>query len=44
MTVFEYVMVLTSVLIGLGIAELLGGIVRVFRSGFKENIFIPQIL
>ena len=44
MTVFEYVMVLTSILIGLGIAELLGGIVRVLRSGFKENIFIPQIL
>jgi len=37
-------MVLTSILIGLGIAELLGGIVRVLWSGFKENIFIPQIL
>ena len=44
MTIFEYVMVLTSILIGLGIAELLGGIIRILRSGFKENIFIPQIL
>jgi len=44
MTVFEYIMVLTSILIGLGIAELLNGIVRILRSGFKENIYIPQIL
>ena len=44
MTVFEYVMVLTSILIGLGIAELLSGIVRILRSDFKENIFVPQLL
>ena len=44
MTVFEYVMVLTSILIGLAIAELLSGIVRILRSEFKENIFVPQLL
>ncbi len=43
MTVFEYVMVLTSILIGLGIAELLNGVVRILRSDFKQSIFVPQI-
>ena len=44
MTVFEYVMVLTSILVGLGIAELLGGIVGILRSGSKDKIYIPQML
>ena len=37
-------MVLTSILIGLGIAELLYGVVRTLRSNFQERIFIPQVL
>ena len=44
MSLFEYIMVLTSILIGLGIAELLSGIVRMLRSDFKEGFYLPQIL
>jgi hypothetical protein len=36
-------MVLTSILIGLGIAELLNGVVRMLRSDFKERYYPPQI-
>jgi len=44
MSLFEYIMVLTSILIALGLAELLNGIVRSLRSEFEEKIYIPQIL
>ncbi len=37
-------MVLTSILIGLGIAELLYGLVRMLRSDFKEKFFLPQAI
>ena len=43
MSLFEYIMVLTSILIGLGIAELLQGIVRMLRTDFKEGFYLPQI-
>ncbi|MFC1619349.1 hypothetical protein ACFL45_05335 [Candidatus Neomarinimicrobiota bacterium] len=43
MSLFEFVMVLTSILIGLGIAELLNGVVRMLRSDFKERYYLPQI-
>ncbi len=43
MGLFEYIMVLTSILIGLGVAELLNGVVRILRSDFKEGIYIPQL-
>lgn len=43
MSLFEYIMVLTSILIGLGIAELLSGIVRMLRTDFKEGLYLPQI-
>lgn len=43
MDLFEYIMVLTSILIGLGIAELLNGMVRILRSDFKEGIYLPQL-
>ena len=33
MTIFEYVMVLVSIIIGLGIARMLDGILRILRSG-----------
>ncbi len=42
MSLFEYIMVLTSILISLGIAELLYGVVRVLRSEFQERLFLPQ--
>ena len=44
MSLFEYIMVLTSILIGLGIAELLRGVVRMLRSDFREGFYLPQIL
>jgi len=44
MSLFEYIMVLTSILIGLGVAELLQGIVRLLRSDFEEGIYLPQLL
>jgi hypothetical protein len=37
-------MVLTSILIGLGIAELLHGLVRMLRSDFREGFYLPQVL
>jgi hypothetical protein len=37
-------MVLTSILIGLGIAELLNGMIRILRSNFREGIYLPQII
>jgi len=43
MSLFEYIMVLTSILIGLGIAELLNGIVRMLRTDFKEGFYLPQV-
>ena len=43
MGLFEYIMVLTSILIGLGVAELLNGVVRMLRSEFKEGIYLPQL-
>ncbi len=42
MSLFEYIMVLTSILIGLGIAELLYGLVRMLRTEFSEKFFLPQ--
>ena len=44
MSLFEYIMVLTSILIGLGIAELMQGIVRMLRSDFREGFYLPQVL
>ncbi|UCD38013.1 MAG: hypothetical protein JSW54_00560 [Fidelibacterota bacterium] len=44
MSLFEFIMVLTSILIGLGIAELLNGVVRTIRTDFKERYYVPQIL
>ncbi|MCF7808923.1 MAG: hypothetical protein K9M49_05830 [Candidatus Marinimicrobia bacterium] len=44
MSLFEYIMVLTSILIGLGVAELLSGVVRMLRTDFKEGFYLPQIL
>ncbi len=44
MSLFEYIMVLTSILISLGIAELLYGVVRMLKSDFKEGFFLPQVL
>ena len=39
MTVFEFVMVLVSIIIGLGIAQMLEGILRVLRSGRPYNTY-----
>lgn len=44
MSLFEYIMVLTSILIGLGIAELLQGVVRMLRTDFREGFYLPQTL
>jgi hypothetical protein len=44
LSLFEYIMVLTSILIGLGIAELLYGVVRLLRTEFKERFFLPQAI
>lgn len=44
MSLFEFVMVLTSILIGLGIAELLNGVVKMLRTDFKERYYLPQIV
>lgn len=44
MSLFEYIMVLTSILIGLGIAELLSGIIRMLRTDYKEGFYLPQVL
>ena len=44
MSIFEYIMVLTSIIIGLGITELLTGLVRILRSTHKEGFFFPQAM
>ena len=44
MSLFEYIMVLTSIIIGLGITELLTGLVRIFRSTHEEGFFFPQAM
>ena len=39
MTTFEYVMVLVSIIIGLGIARMLEGVLRILRSGRPYNTY-----
>jgi len=39
MTVFEFVMVLVSIIIGLGVAQMLDGILRVLRAGRPYRIY-----
>ena len=43
MQVFEFVMVLVSILIGLGLAELLSGVTRLLRSRPRAKIYWPHL-
>ena len=39
MTVFEFVMVLVSIIIGLGIARMLDGVLRILRAGRPYGVY-----
>jgi hypothetical protein len=40
MNVYEFILILSSIIVGLGVAELFGGVVRVLRGELKARALL----